>query len=213
MNFKKTLVSMLVSVVCYQFLFGWQAATTFILLLFTHEMGHVIFCIKRNVPCSSPIFIPFVGAAISLRPEDLKDARDEAWVGIGGPLVGGIGCLAASMLWINWYSNNQDIQDGIAFSIFVNAANLIPIRPLDGGRVTQIVGKWMHIPGAILLAIATWYTFSPILCLIWFAAIAEFQRKYPREESITFLERAWWFLGYTTLLAGLIILLGIVVAR
>ena len=84
--------TMLISVVAYSFVFGWPYAVGFVVLIFIHEMGHYIAARRRGLDVGAPTFIPFVGAWIQLK--DLPhDAETEAYVGMGGPLVGSIGAL------------------------------------------------------------------------------------------------------------------------
>ena len=46
---------------------GWPFAVGSVLCILVHEMGHTIACLLYGLPASSPIFIPYVGAVISLR--------------------------------------------------------------------------------------------------------------------------------------------------
>src|SRR5215213_7588879 len=50
--------SMLVSIGAYALIWGWQFAVGFVLLLFVHEMGHVLQLRREGVPASAPMFIP-----------------------------------------------------------------------------------------------------------------------------------------------------------
>jgi hypothetical protein len=79
--------SMLVSVFAYALLFGWRYAVGFVLLLFVHEMGHYIAARQRGLDVGAPTFIPFVGAWVELKDMP-HDAETEAYVGLGGPLLG-----------------------------------------------------------------------------------------------------------------------------
>jgi Zn-dependent protease len=85
--------SMLVSVFAYALLFGWRYAVGFVLLLFVHEMGHYIAARQRGLDVGAPTFIPFVGAWVELKDMP-HDAETEAYVGLGGPLLGTVGALA-----------------------------------------------------------------------------------------------------------------------
>ncbi|MGC2373777.1 MAG: hypothetical protein WA484_07875, partial [Solirubrobacteraceae bacterium] len=52
----------LVSVAAYSLFWGWQFAAGFVVLLFVHEMGHVIQLRREGIKASTPMFIPFLGA-------------------------------------------------------------------------------------------------------------------------------------------------------
>ena len=56
--------TMLVSVAAYSLIWGWRFAFGFVVLLFVHEMGHVIQLRREGIKASAPVFIPFLGAAV-----------------------------------------------------------------------------------------------------------------------------------------------------
>src|SRR4030095_10698408 len=84
--------TMLISLVAYAFVFGWRYAAGVVVLLFVHEMGHYIAARQKGVDVGAPPFIPFVGAWINLKDMP-HDARTEAYVGLGGPLLGTAGAV------------------------------------------------------------------------------------------------------------------------
>lgn len=53
-----TLGTMFISIAAYALAFGWPFAVGFVLLIFVHEMGHVIQLRREGVEASAPIFIP-----------------------------------------------------------------------------------------------------------------------------------------------------------
>src|SRR6478609_4615474 len=92
-----TFGSMLVSIAAYGLLFGLPFAVGFVLLLFLHEIGHVIQLRREGIKASAPMFIPFLGAVISAKSMG-KDAAAEARVGPGGPVLGSLGAAAVAAL-------------------------------------------------------------------------------------------------------------------
>jgi len=128
--------SMLVSLIVYAFVFGWRYAAGFIALLFVHEMGHYIAARQRGLDVGAPTFIPFVGAWIELKQMP-HDAETEAYVGLGGPLLGSVGALACY-----WAARSYDAPWLLAVAyagFFINLFNLIPLSPFDGGRITAVL--------------------------------------------------------------------------
>ncbi len=122
--------SMLVSIAAYALLWGWQFGLGIVLLLFVHELGHVLEARRQGLPVSAPLFIPFLGAAIMLKQLP-QDAWREAKVAIAGPIVGSLGAAATWGLgeWLD-----SDLLVALAFTgFFLNLFNLLPIVPLDGG--------------------------------------------------------------------------------
>ena len=155
--------TMLVSVLAYGSLWGFPFAAGFVALLLVHEMGHVIQLRREGIKSSLPMFIPFLGAVVSARLTD-GDAATEARVGIAGPILGSLGALVCFALW---KETGNDIWRALAYAGFlINLFNLIPILPLDGGRVMAAMTPVMWFVGfAVLIAVA-FIAYSPIFLLI-----------------------------------------------
>ena len=84
--------TMLVSIAAYALLWGFPFAVGFVLLLFLHEIGHVIQLRREGIKASAPMFIPFLGAVIAAKSMG-DDAAAEARVGLAGPILGTIATL------------------------------------------------------------------------------------------------------------------------
>jgi len=155
--------SMLISVVVYAWIYGWRYAVGFVALLFVHEMGHYIAARHKGLNVGAPTFIPFVGAWIELK--DLPhDAQTEAYVGLGGPLLGTVGAVLVYFAARNW---GIDWLLAVAYSgFFLNLFNLIPLSPFDGGRITAVLSPRIWFLGVpMLVALFLWRP-SPMLILI-----------------------------------------------
>lgn len=159
----QTLLTMLLSIAVYAQVFGWPYAAGFVLLIFVHEMGHALALRQQGIPARAPVFIPFVGAVIAMRGMP-RDAWVEAVVGIGGPLlgtVGAIGCLVAAMV------TSSPLMFALAAAGFlINLFNMIPISPLDGGRIVGVMSRWIWLVGYIVGGVVFFLTYSPMLFLI-----------------------------------------------
>ncbi|HEX6707685.1 MAG TPA: site-2 protease family protein [Albitalea sp.] len=155
--------TMLLSVVVYAFVWGWRYAAGFVALMFVHEMGHYIAARRRGLAVGVPTFIPFVGAWIEMK-EMPHNAETEAYVGMAGPLVGTLGALVCYFVARDTHA---DWLLAVAYSGFLlNLFNLIPLSPLDGGRITQVISPWLWLAGVpVLLAMMIWSP-SPLLILI-----------------------------------------------
>jgi Zn-dependent protease len=155
--------SMLLSVVLYAFVFGWRYAVGFVALMFIHEMGHYIAARRRGLAVGLPTFIPFIGAWVELK--DLPhDAETEAYVGLGGPLLGTVGALACYFVARNEGSN---WLLAVAYSgFFLNLFNLIPLSPFDGGRITAVLSPRIWLLGVPVLGALFIYRPSPVLFII-----------------------------------------------
>ena len=204
----KTGGTMLISIGVYAMMWGWKFAAGFVLLIFVHEMGHVVAARKFGVPVSAPMFIPFLGAFIALKGR-MKNAYEEAEIGIGGPLWGSAGaavCHAAGMAY------NIPILVALAWSAYLlNLFNLIPVGQLDGGHVAQALSPWMWLVGfAILVWLAiTRFNFIIIMLLVMsLPRLRSLFRKRTEEEvrfyEITPAQRMKMAVMYFGLIAALV---------
>jgi Zn-dependent protease len=169
-KFGKLLTSggtMLISLVVYAFIFGWKYAAGFIAMLFIHEMGHYIAAKQRGLDVGAPTFIPFVGAWIELKQLP-HDAETEAYVGLGGPLLGTVGAIAAFFFA---RETGTPWMMAVAYSgFFLNLFNLIPISPFDGGRITAVLSPRIWLFGVPILGALFLWRPSPMLILMAFLA-------------------------------------------
>jgi Zn-dependent protease len=75
----------------------------------------------------------------------------------------------------------------------MNLFNLIPVSPLDGGRVAGAISRWLWIPGLLVLGTALWFRFSPILVLVVVMAAFQLWAEWRRsdEEKQRYYEVPW----------------------
>lgn len=158
-----SLITMVVSIWAYSLLWGWPFAVGFVLLIMVHEMGHGLVMRHLGIPAGAPTFIPFVGAVIAMRGRP-RDAYQEALVAFGGPVVGSLAavfCLAVFLL------GGGEIWRALAFSgFFINLFNLLPVSPLDGGRIVGAFSRKMWIVGFAIGIPLAFYTQSALLSII-----------------------------------------------
>ena len=204
--------SMLVSVAAYSLIFGWKFAVGFVLLLFVHEMGHVIQLRREGIEASAPMFIPFLGAVIAAK--SLGDnALAEARVGLAGPILGS---LAAAALIPVWHATGNEFWQALAFTgFFLNLFNLLPVVPLDGGRAMAAMAPWMWFVGfAGLIVLALVYPNPIILLILVFGGLETWKRWKARRAggaeqeayySVKPLHRAIVAIVYLGLIAALVV--------
>jgi len=155
--------SMLVSVAAYAWLWGLPFAIGFVLLIFVHELGHVIELRRQGVPASAPLFIPFLGAVVGMKKLP-DDAWKEARVALAGPILGSVGAAAC---WIAAEITGSDMLLGLAFVGFLlNLFNLIPIVPLDGGRAAGALHPAIWFVGLLLMIGLVVVNPNPLLLII-----------------------------------------------
>lgn len=157
-----TLGTMFISIAAYALAFGWPFALGFVLLLFIHEMGHVIQLRREGVEASAPIFIPFLGAVIAAKSLG-EDAAAEARVGLAGPILGTAGTLVPLAIWL---ATGSDLWRALAYvGFFINLINLLPVLPLDGGRAMAVLGPKVWILGVVMAVTAAALFLGPIILL------------------------------------------------
>jgi Zn-dependent protease len=184
----------LVSVAVYSWFFGWWFAVGFVVLLFVHEMGHVIQLRKEGVKASAPMFIPGFGAVVMMKSLP-DDALAEARVGLAGPILGTLGagvCLAIAEV------THSDLLRALAYVGFlINLINLVPLVPFDGGRAMAAMAPSMWFVGfgaMVALLLITGNTF--LLIFIVLGGMETWRRwKLRRTRS---LEQAAYYRVATT---------------
>lgn len=158
-----TFGSMLISLGGYAYLYGWRYALGFIGMIFAHEMGHYVAARQRGLAVGAPTFIPFVGAWVALKDKPMSVAV-ESYVAIAGPVTG---TVVASLTYLAARDQVSPLLLAVAFSGFaLNFLNLLPVPPLDGGRVIAILTPRIWLIGAPLLLGLLYLSPSPLLLLI-----------------------------------------------
>ena len=155
--------SMFVSIGFYALMFGWAFAAGFVLLIFVHEMGHVIALKRRGIPIEGMFFIPFLGAAVSFKKRP-RDPAVDAEISWAGPLAGGLGgavCFAVYMATgeIYWL-----VLAHVTF--LLNLINLSPSLPLDGGWIVKAINPKLGLVGSVIGVGIGLYLHSTLLAII-----------------------------------------------
>jgi Zn-dependent protease len=163
-----TVATMVLAVGVYALAFGWRFAVGIVAMLFIHEIGHYLAARRRGLAVRLPMFIPFAFAWTRLDDQP-HDAETEAFVGLGGPLLGTVGAIVAY-----YFARNEQstLLLAVAYTGFLlNLVNLIPLPPLDGGRITAVLSPRIWLLGVPVLGMLLWYRFSPMLLVIGILAI------------------------------------------
>lgn len=156
-------LSLLLSTFVYGLSFGWAFGIGFAVLLLVHELGHYVAIRAYGMSAGLPIFIPFMGAAIFLR-ERPQSPKQEYVIAAAGPFLGTLASGAAAALGLLL---RAPLYMSLAyFGFFLQAFNLIPVWPLDGGRMVSAIDRriwWLGIPVLLLMTITA---HSPIALVI-----------------------------------------------
>lgn len=125
-----------VSLAAYTYMYSWKFALILMFQLLIHEYGHIWAMKKVGIKTKGIYFIPFVGGA-AVASEDFKSRRDEVFIALMGPVFG-FGC-ALIMMVLYYCTDNPMYAAGASWMAMMNLFNLLPINPLDGGRVMKSI--------------------------------------------------------------------------
>jgi Zn-dependent protease len=122
------------SFAAYGFLFTWKFAVALLLQLFVHEYGHVHAMRRTGMKVRGMYFIPFLGA-VAVSEDAFTSRRQQAYVALNGPIWGSTFALLPAALW--FFTRDPVWAGTAAWWAIINLFNLLPILPLDGGRLLQ----------------------------------------------------------------------------
>lgn len=142
---------------------AWAWAGSLAIVVLFHELGHWAAMRLRGYADSSIFFIPFFGGAtVGHKPH--ASLTDEMIVLLAGPVPGL--ALGGALLFVPEGIPMRSAIVELAFlAIGVNALNLLPVFPLDGGRIAHrlvargrpLVELALRVFGALaLLGLAAW---------------------------------------------------------
>jgi Zn-dependent protease len=114
----------------------WRFITIIVGVLLFHESGHFFTMKFFKYKVVKMLFIPLLGAIVQ-GEKDTYSQRERAIVLLAGPIPGVImGVLL--MYWSGEHHNFWGMYAGLLL-VVINALNLLPIDPLDGGQLTQVL--------------------------------------------------------------------------
>ena len=208
----KFLLGLFISFGAYLWFGGIWFAVGLIGLIFVHEMGHWLEAKRQGLPVSAPLFIPFLGASIFLQ-EQPQNAWREFQLAIAGPFLGSLGALAVYGVAVAEDSNRLR---AIAFlGFFINLFNLLPVVPLDGGRIVAAIHPALWVLGLVgLLALVLYHPNGILVLILVFAAMELWQRWKMRHfagagsyYSVSAGHRLFAAFSYFGLAAALVVLM------
>jgi len=191
-------------------LFGGSIAAGLLIVILLHELGHVIAMRWAGIPVRGIYFVPFFGGvAVGDSLGTSQIAR--GFVALMGPAFSIVTTLALVVL--STQSSEPLLFELALLSALLNGFNLLPILPLDGGRVLQAMTSRIA-PGAartihaLLLCIgigmALWLGDYLLMAVMILIAPAVLRVPASATEKLAPLrngEFAWLSLGYLATLA------------
>ena len=133
-----------ISAAAYSFWFhSWTFGVGLAVLILVHELGHVIEARRQGLHVSWPMFIPFLGAYVTIQRAGLTPLRS-GLISLAGPFVGSIGAAVAWAVGSAHGSTQLVVLANIGF--LLNAFNLLPIGFLDGGHTATSIREAWRMP-------------------------------------------------------------------
>jgi Zn-dependent protease len=137
-------------------------------MILVHELGHYIEARREGLKPQLPVFIPLMGAYV-------RYTRGHPWqtvrVAIAGPILGG---AAAFVCYLIGHSQ-ADVHNAwtaLAYvGFFINAFNLIPFGPLDGGVVWSSA-RYLRLGGGRNLAVASYALYFATAAMLVLGMVA-----------------------------------------
>lgn len=162
------LVSLVIFYLAFGLIFSWVLVAMLAVALFMHEYGHYLamrYCGYRNTQI---FFLPLLGA-VTTGQKINPTLGQELLVYLAGPLPGillGLGLLASP-----WVDTWPWIREFAIVCFILNFINLLPLIPLDGGRVVEklLFARFagarfgFYALSAAGFAVAAWFTRDLIL--------------------------------------------------
>lgn len=187
---------------------GIQFALALFAVVLVHEGGHFVALKVLHLKVSGIFFMPFVGAGV-VPEEELPSPGIEAVTAFAGPLAGLSWNLAAHFIEspgsVDFSSLFSEISFfGIFFYIIIvnlalNTLNLLPILPLDGGRILKAAllrGRKSLIPVALitlgcgaLITVALGSIFFLVIMGLGFVSLV---RNYKKIGERGIEPPSWW---------------------
>lgn len=189
----KTIISFVLYIALYYYFFRdnlkWLAILTSVILL--HEAGHFIAMKGFGYKDVRLFFIPFLGAFVSGEPK-IVSQRQRIVTLLAGPLPG---MLAGLLFFIFFLQNQQPVYYQLSFAlIMLNAFNLLPVTPLDGGQLLENLffrsaGKiqlvFLIAAAVLLFCLAVYLRSYFIVIIVWLIVI-----RYRQVDTVHKLRNA-----------------------
>lgn len=190
-------------------LFYWSMLYLFVMI---HELAHTV--VARALGYQTPqIVLQPMGAAVQILNLG-QDPKDEFYIALAGPVSNFV--LAIILLTCN-FTGSGIITNLVALNLLLGLFNLIPVYPMDGGRILRScarlffpaacpvlltkrvvnIGRVVFIGLLFLTAIFTpWFNFIWLLILgafVWFMGDAEVKmiEEQQRAKDLAAFEELW----------------------
>ncbi|MBN1347417.1 MAG: site-2 protease family protein [Phycisphaerae bacterium] len=186
----------LLSFGAFAVVFSWEFAALILLMIGFHECGHVYAMWRCGVKVKGIYFIPFLGgAAVS---QGLAKSRwGNAFIQINGPIYG---TVLALLFLAAFYVNGQEhalLAAVAGWGALINLFNLLPIMPLDGGRMlgeishslNRAAGRYAVFGSLLLGGLVAYFSGLTLLWIMVVIGALEFGRQLTAATQKAMMDR------------------------
>lgn len=129
------------SMISYYYLLTWEFAAMIMLMLLIHESGHIWAMKRCGMKTKGIYFIPFFGGA-AIADGEFPSRQAEVFIAIMGPIWGFGLSVLTGLVYLA--TGNPLFAAGASWMAMMNLFNLLPINPLDGGRIMKSIAYSVH---------------------------------------------------------------------
>lgn len=158
----RTAASLLLYILVYYALFrDLRSILLLVIVIIIHEGGHFLAMKMFGYRDMKMFFIPFFGAFVSGKSNEASPLQRAIMI-LSGPMPG---ILIGSILFaFSIFSDSKTLLQPALLFMVLNAINLLPVSPLDGGQFLQILFPASNkiiqtIFTLLLIAVITWLVF------------------------------------------------------
>ncbi|NLY43662.1 MAG: hypothetical protein GX066_06795 [Clostridiaceae bacterium] len=115
-------------------------------IIIIHEFFHLIVMLHYKIEIEQVKIMPF-GITIKIKNNLIEKPEHEIMVALAGPLSNALLAFAAYLVKVYCLYRTDDITFFIFGNIVIGTFNLMPVLPLDGGRILKAVLtlKWGYV--------------------------------------------------------------------
>lgn len=189
--------SMMLFFVVFCLFLSWEKALIISGSLFFHEYGHVFAMQRYGMKVKGMYFIPFVGGA-AVPASRMPSHESDVVISLAGPVFGLILAFATVIAYVA--TGSSTLGAAVVLMAWLNLFNLLPVFPLDGGRVLSCIahsvdpriGIILMAGSVILIGWLLWFTgnlFIIIIVAFAFMAMMDYRDGRPiRQRKLNGLE-------------------------
>lgn len=117
-----------------------EVLTLFVIVLI-HEIGHVAMARELGWTVSEVQLLPFGGVA-TMEDAYATDPLDEIAVALAGPFLNVVMMAVSYLFWYTGVWTEEWARFFLISNLTIAGFNMLPIWPLDGGRIVQALLCW-----------------------------------------------------------------------